>query len=289
MPVSFRLSDFTFRYAKRSEPALREISVEIPTNGVVGVLGMSGSGKTTLLNVLGLLAGQEVRAGSVAYGDDDLSDPASARADELRLREFGFVLQTSYLLPNFTCAYNVQMPLILRGCPPGQREEALDRLLDLLDVSQHDLKDLKDEFPSKLSGGERQRMAVLRAVIHDPQVVFADEPFASLDPHNTEKFIALLQQWRAGAFASSEEARARPRGLLLVTHEIEIALGISQHVLLLKHGRVAGEGLLPVGQLPGYPNDLRQAVAYVRRLIEPARIAARWDGASTAPPLPSLR
>lgn len=140
----------------------------------------------------------------------------------LRLRDFGFAIQSSYLLSNFSCLENVAMPLALRGEAHRDRREAARGLVesagdpDLLECCQH--------LPADVSGGQRQRFAVLRAIVHDPRVVFADEPFSSLDEANADRILALLRAWR----------EADPsRTLLLVCHDPDVAHREATDLILL--------------------------------------------------------
>lgn len=235
MPL-FRLDDLTLQFPASPEPTLDGVSLSIPGGGVVALLGSSGSGKSTLLNVLGLLWGRNPTAGTVLYERGktrwNYSDPACTPQvqDELRAREFGFALQSSYLLPHFTAMQNLAVPLELRGDARAERTRRVEALL-----ARAGLLHKAADKARTLSGGERQRIAVLRAIVHDPFVVFADEPISNLDPHNARLVLDLLADWRAG---EGEPAREGERTLVLVVHDPEIAWERADAFIVLRQGRV---------------------------------------------------
>lgn len=262
--MTFRVRDLTYRYPNKKKPALDldGVALEIPTGATTAVLGMSGSGKTTLLNILGLLAEGSIRPGNVVLEDGDrrydYGTLTRTECAHLRLTNFGFVLQSSYLLPNFSCACNVQMPLLLQGVSRRERRRMFDELLVEVDPRRDGLAAAKDNRPGQVSGGERQRMAVLRAIIHDPKLIFADEPFGSLDPINRRRVVQLLTDWQAGTLRADDHKHERT--LLLVTHEIDIAYDIADCFVLLAHGRVLGETVLCKDRLSGGLNELKKLI-----------------------------
>lgn len=272
--MTFELNGFSYRYRSECPPALIDVSLRLPTDTVVAVLGMSGSGKSTLLNVLGLLADPGVRAGEVKYfphadGEAGLSYDGLSAASRARFRRdnFGFVLQSSYLLPNFTCVQNILQPLLLQRKRRAERRHALRRVLKIMKRTDPGLIAHLRQRPAHVSGGQRQRMAVIRAVIHDPHVVFADEPFSSLDPHNTRATADLLLRWQRGELHPNSPQRHR--GVILVSHHVRTALEMAPHVLLVHQGRIVGEGLHNVADLPGQGRDLEAASRYIEAQIGP--------------------
>jgi len=228
----------------------------------MAILGPSGSGKTTLLNLLGLLWEGTLETGQVVYQGNGKASPcdyallAPARRAELRLREFGFVLQSSYLLPHFTCAQNVAMPLAIQGRQRSECRAAVERLLGVADPTGQ-LLAVRDRLAGEVSGGQKQRMAVLRAVIHDPAVIFADEPISNLDPANARPILDLLRAWRDGLL--HPDAPDRSRTLILVCHSLRTARR-ADYFALLERGRLVGEA---------FPaSALSQRVADFQRLFE---------------------
>lgn len=258
MSSAFDLVDVTYSYPRATTPALSGISLRLPRDGTTVLLGPSGSGKSTLMYLLGLLWEGQLDHGHIHYfPEPELSKPgvqqdyaSLTHADRARLRlnDFGFVLQSAYLLPYFSCGYNVSLPLQVLGCPPGQQQAQLEQMFIQADPTE-ELFRVRDRLPGEVSGGQRQRMAVLRAVIHNPRVVFADEPFNNLDPENANLIIQLLLDWREGKL---HESHGQDRTLILVCHDLEIArtvLGrkVADHIVLLdKTHHAVGNTCFPV-------------------------------------------
>jgi len=249
------VDNLSFRYSAARQRTLHGVHLRLAAGDVIAVLGMSGSGKTTLLNLLGLLWDGEVEADHFVYRDEqsqvyDYRRRCEHDWDRLRRTEFGFVMQSALLLPHLSCRDNVAMPLALAGVPQAERRDRADRLIAQADPTGK-LASLAGRRASQVSGGERQRMAVLRAMIHAPRIVFADEPLSNLDPLNADVTLALLQQWMAGAWGGH-----RARALMIVTHNVAVAWQIATHFALLRNGTVHG-GLLSKHAVAG-PDHLRQ-------------------------------
>ena len=269
--MSFQICGLTHLYDAQKPAVLRDVSLTIPEGGVTAVLGMSGSGKTTLLNLMGLLLQPRLSEGKIVCRlgqiEHDYARLSGAAGNRLRLSQFGFVLQSAYLLPHFSCADNVELPLTLRGDSRTERDRRLRRLLDQVDPHGTGLASVVSQRPGAVSGGERQRMAVLRAVIHDPHVVFADEPCASLDPVNAEIVMQLLLDWRQGDFGGEDITDPRERTLIIVSHDIRSACRVADHFLLLKQGQVVRGKTIPRAEMPGGPDAI--CSEEVERLIRP--------------------
>lgn len=256
----FSLSNLTYQYDS-SHVALRNLNVEIPKGEITAVLGMSGSGKSTLLAMLGLLRKQNsFGQGAINYRGrefvafDQLSRNQSA---SLRARDFGFVLQSSFLMPNLTCQHNVVVPLLLAGVPWRQAQLRLQTFVNRLEtVSRESCSQLSRQLtklPSRLSGGQRQRMAVIRAILHDPQVVMADEPFSSLDPESADRTSQLLCDWQEGKLtlgAGVPEHMPSERSLLIVTHDLDRARRMAERFLLMRHGECLENRVWTRAELP---------------------------------------
>lgn len=170
----------------RTQYAVSEVTLAMPTKGFVGIMGPSGSGKSSLLYLLSGLkrpTGGEVRLEDIPYSR--LGDRALT---QLRRERFGFVFQQPFLLNYLTARENV-----LTAAPKGDLSapERAEELLNALDIAT-----LAQKFPYQLSGGERQRVCVARAMINNPDVIFADEPTASLDHINGHAVIDLLASYR---------------------------------------------------------------------------------------------
>lgn len=230
MAMSFQLQNVGFQHGKTA--IFRDLTLRIESGERLAVMGPSGVGKSTLMYLLGLLWSTRDRplAGQITFRDHNAVDHeyTSLTANEgarLRQTEFGFALQSSYLLPNFNCLDNVSMPLGIRGEPHESRTELARKLLDGAGLSTRKLA-----FPSDLSGGEQQRVNVVRAMIHDPSVLFADEPVSALDEANRVLTLDLLAQWHCGHLNKSG---SKLRTLILVCHDKTIAEGWTDRILFL--------------------------------------------------------
>lgn len=169
---------------------LRNVSLTIGSNEIITILGPSGAGKTTLLQVAGSLCRPD--SGSVCYDGEDLTRMKDKRLSEFRNRNIGFIFQFHQLLPEFTAVENVALPALIGGT---SRKKALTRAGELLELLG--LKERISHKPGEMSGGERQRVAVARALINEPKVVFADEPTGSLDSHNRDEIRTLIADLRS--------------------------------------------------------------------------------------------
>lgn len=168
---------------------LNGVSATIGKGEVVSIVGPSGAGKTTLLQIAGTLDRPD--SGSVVYDGVDVLRLSERKLSEFRNRRIGFVFQFHQLLPEFTAVENVAIPALIQG---GNRREATNRAAELLDMLG--LSDRAQHKPMELSGGEKQRVAVARALINHPDVIFADEPSGSLDTHNKEELHRLFFDMR---------------------------------------------------------------------------------------------
>lgn len=197
---------------------LRGVDIAMARGEVLALMGPSGSGKSTLLYCLaGILRPDH---GEVRVLGESIVDLPERRRSELRLRKMGFVLQGGELVPELTLAENVALPLQLLGV---SYREAMDRASEMLESVG--LGGAGDRRTGAVSGGESQRAAVARALVHEPEIVFADEPTGALDTVNGEQVLELL-------LASS---RARGASVLLVTHDHRVAAH-ADRVLVMRDG-----------------------------------------------------
>ena len=205
------------RLAKRfgASDALRGASAGAAAGEVVAIMGPSGSGKSTLLHCLAAVIQPD--AGEVVFDGRRIDRLRAGERARLRREQFGFVFQFGQLVPELSARENIMLPLILSGTGRrGARIEA-DAWLDRIGVSG-----FGERLPGELSGGEAQRVAVARALIHRPRVVFADEPTGALDSLAGEMVMELL----TGA------AREQNVALVLVTHEPRIAAYAAREVFV---------------------------------------------------------
>ena len=200
-------------------PALIDAEFAIDAGEVVAVMGPSGSGKSTLLHVVAGIVPPD--SGTVVYDGRELSAMGDVQRSALRRSEFGFVFQFGQLVPELSCRENVALPLRLDGVARRVAEARADELLRALEVA-----DVAAQRPGTVSGGEGQRVAVARALVTDPRVLFADEPTGALDSLNGERVMELL----TGA------ARERGTAVVLVTHEARVA-AYSDREVVVRDGR----------------------------------------------------
>jgi lipoprotein-releasing system ATP-binding protein len=199
---------------------LKGVDLEVRSGEIVSIVGPSGSGKSTLLHILGTL--DQPDQGKVLLGDTLVTGLSGRKLAELRNKRVGFVFQFHHLLPEFTALENVCVPAWIQGRKGSAVNEEAKRLLGMLGLS-HRL----DHKPSQLSGGEQQRVAVARALINRPDVVFADEPTGNLDSANARELHDLFFRLR------SELGQT----FLIVTHNEELAQ-LSDRVVSMKDGKV---------------------------------------------------
>jgi lipoprotein-releasing system ATP-binding protein len=191
----------------------------------IAIIGASGSGKTTLLQILGGL--DDPDEGSVSVADEAMQGRSEQAKGDIRNRHIGFVYQFHHLLPEFSAAENVAMPMMIRG---ERRPEALERAGELL--SRVGLGERLSHKPGELSGGERQRAAVARALITRPGLVLADEPTGNLDAGNGRHVLGLMLELN----------RELETSLVIVTHDHSIAAQMDR-VLVLENGKLRpGDG-----------------------------------------------
>ena len=213
----------TYVSGGREITVLREITFELEAGGFLAVTGPSGSGKSTLL---GLLAGLDRPArGRVVLDGHDLSALSEDERAEIRAEKVGFVFQSFHLIPTLTARENIQVPMELRGEDGRARAGELLERVGLGDRGHH--------YPAQLSGGEQQRVAVARAFVHGPRILFADEPTGNLDAANGANVVDLL----------GELNRELGTTLVLVTHDPELA-DLAHRVLRLRDGAVVSDSTL---------------------------------------------
>ena len=202
-------------------PALQGADLTVRDGEIIAVLGPSGSGKSTLLHcAAGILAPD---AGSVKFDGSELTTLRDAERSDLRRTAFGFVFQFGQLIDELTCLENVALPLRLAGIRRAGADRVAREWLDRVEAG-----DLADRRPAEISGGQAQRVAVARALIHGPSVIFADEPTGALDSLSGEKVMSLL----------TRAVRQTGAALVLVTHEARVA-AYSDREVVVRDGRTS--------------------------------------------------
>ncbi|MEU8740659.1 ABC transporter ATP-binding protein [Streptomyces halstedii] len=202
-----------------STPALDGASFSVHPGEVVAVMGPSGSGKSTLLHCLAGIVTPD--AGTITYGGREISSMSDAERSALRRTDFGFVFQFGQLVPELTCLENTALPLRLNGVRRKDAERTAREWLERLEIDG-----IAAQRPGEVSGGQGQRVAVARALVASPKVVFADEPTGALDSLNGERVMELL----------TESARSANTAVVLVTHEARVA-AYSDRDIVVRDGR----------------------------------------------------
>ncbi|HEY4873937.1 MAG TPA: ABC transporter ATP-binding protein [Puia sp.] len=199
---------------------LKGVDVEIKKGEIVSIAGPSGSGKSTLLHILGTLDNPD--KGEIFLQDKKVSDLRGKPLATFRNKHIGFVFQFHHLLPEFSALENVCIPGWLAGRRKKEVEEAAKQLLNTLGVGER-----LENKPNALSGGEQQRVAVARALINNPDIIFADEPTGNLDSANARDLHQLF-------FKLREKFQ---QTFLIVTHNEELAQ-MSDRILHMKDGKI---------------------------------------------------
>jgi lipoprotein-releasing system ATP-binding protein len=198
-----------------------DLSLDVAAGEMVAVVGESGAGKSSLLHLLAAL--DRPTAGDVYCGTMEVSRLNAKQAAEFRNREIGYVWQFHYLLPEFTAAENVAMPLLARGMARGEAMKLAQGWLERVELGTR-----AHHRAGELSGGEQQRVSIARALVTQPKVLLADEPTGDLDSVTAEKVFTLLQSLH----------REHSLASVLVTHNLEFAARCDR-VLRLREGRLA--------------------------------------------------
>ncbi len=205
--------------------ALRNITLDIYPEQVIGLLGPSGSGKSTLLNVIGCIL--EPNSGKIRLDGETVYDGRWLKSDlrRLRLEKIGFIFQAHNLMPFLTAIENIEVVLDLAGYSSRKARRRARELLDYLEVGNR-----AEAYPSSLSGGEAQRVAIARALANHPRIVLADEPTAALDSERAGIVMNLLRK-----VAIDQQA-----AIVVVTHDEKIYDRLD-HIFQLRDGRLDNE------------------------------------------------
>ncbi len=211
----------SYTIGDRKLDVLQDVSLDIHSGEVVAIVGSSGSGKTTLLGMLSGL--DQPTSGRILIESEDITDKGEDDLAPVRNRTIGFIFQSFHLVPSLTAIENVMFPAEIGNDPQARRKA--EQLLRRVGIWER-----ADNYPHQLSGGEKQRVAICRALINEPKIIFADEPTGNLDSKNSREILDLL----------FELHREKKTTLVLVTHNMEIA-GLTDRTIPLQDGRIGAE------------------------------------------------
>ena len=216
------LKNVTKIYGKKKNQfiALKNVSLTIPTGASVAILGKSGSGKSTLMHAVSGL--DRPQHGQVIIDGQDILQLKPKRVDEFRAKKIGFIFQSFFVQGNESVIDNVSLPLEIARLPRKKRAHKINAALKAVD-----LYDKRKNRAKDLSGGQKQRLAIARAIVGDPQIIFADEPTGNLDSETGAKVEGLLFDYN----------KQKGVTLIVVTHDVDLAKKCDYQIII-KDGRV---------------------------------------------------
>ena len=216
------LKNVTKVYGKKKNQftALKNVSLTIPTGASVAILGKSGSGKSTLMHAISGL--DKPQKGQVIIDGQNILQLKSKRVDEFRAKKIGFIFQSFFVQGNESVIDNVSLPLEIARLPRKKRAHRINVALKAVD-----LYDKRKNRAKDLSGGQKQRLAIARAIVGDPQILFADEPTGNLDSETGAKVEELLFDYN----------KQKGVTLIVVTHDADLAKKCD-HQIIIKDGRI---------------------------------------------------
>lgn len=216
------LKNVTKIYGKKKNQfiALKNVSLTIPTGASVAILGKSGSGKSTLMHAISGL--DKPQKGQVIIDGQDILQLKPKRVDEFRAKKIGFIFQSFFVQGNESVIDNVSLPLEIARLPRKKRAHKINAALKAVD-----LYDKRKNRAKDLSGGQKQRLAIARAIVGDPQILFADEPTGNLDSETGAKVEELLFDYN----------KQKGVTLIVVTHDADLAKKCD-HQIIIKDGRI---------------------------------------------------
>lgn len=204
--------------------AVNNVSLDIKSGEIYGIVGYSGAGKSTLLRVINQL--QKQNSGQVFINDQEISTLNNKELNQVR-KKIGMIFQHFNLLKQLTVAENIAFPLKQSKMSKAEIDAKVDELLELVGLSSH-----KNFYPVQLSGGQRQRVSIARALANDPEILLSDEATSALDPKTTESILELLR----------EINRKTGITIVLITHEMSVIKDICDRVAVMQNGKVIEEG-----------------------------------------------
>jgi putative ABC transport system ATP-binding protein len=208
-----------------SVKVLDGISLEVKAGEFVAVVGPSGSGKSTFLSIAGALLSPS--SGRILIDNEEINNLPPSKLNKVRLEKIGFVFQASNLIPYLTVKDQLMLIAELAGHRNKQAEKRADELLERLGLAHR-----KNNYPEKLSGGERQRVAIARAWMNDPEVIFADEPTASLDSERGRLVVQMI----------ADEVKKSNKAAIMVTHDKRM-LDLCDRIVYIEDGKLSEQAI----------------------------------------------
>ncbi|MDQ0805913.1 ABC transporter ATP-binding protein [Priestia megaterium] len=200
---------------------LNNLSLRVKAGELVAIVGPSGSGKSTFLSIAGALLSPS--SGRVIIDGDEINNMSSAQMNSIRLKKIGFIFQSANLIPYLTVRDQLLLVTELEGNRDKEAKKRADDLLEKLGLAHR-----KHHYPESLSGGERQRVAIARAWMNNPEIIFADEPTASLDSERGRAVVQML----------ADEVKLRGKSAVMVTHDQRM-LDLCDRVVWMEDGKLA--------------------------------------------------
>lgn len=219
--IQITLNEVKKSYSSQDRFALSDVDLTILRGEFVAIMGRSGSGKTTLLNIMSTI--DTIDSGSVLCGDVNLKDLTDSQAAEFRKNEIGFVFQDYMLLDSLTVRENIAVVLSLKGENSKEIDDKINQY-----ASSVDMYDQLDKYPYQLSGGQKQRVSIIRAIIKEPKILFADEPTGALDLKSSQMIMETLVKIN----------KAYNITIVMVTHDV-LSASYADKAYILKDGRIA--------------------------------------------------
>lgn len=212
----------TFQNGDVSEKVLKGVDLTLKEGEITALVGSSGSGKSTILTIAAGL--QRATGGQVLFEGDDMEKMTQEEIRKIRSSEFGFVFQSSHLVPFLTAEDQLLLMLNVAETMLTKKEQKKEvaKILEMVGMSHR-----TDAYPSSLSGGEKQRVAIARAIIHKPKMLFADEPTASLDSKRSKEVMEIIQNLTKTLNITT----------LMVTHD-EGMLAYADRIVTMKDGLI---------------------------------------------------
>ncbi|KRK63960.1 ABC transporter, ATP-binding protein [Companilactobacillus tucceti DSM 20183] len=213
-------------YGKAGEKqykALSDVNFEVEPGEFVGIMGASGSGKTTLLNILSTL--DTPTSGQVHIGGQDITKLNTNEMADFRANKIGFIFQDFNLLENLTAYENIALPLALQNTNAKKIDPAVNSIAEKLGLT-----DILNHYPTELSGGQKQRVAAARALVHDPSIIFGDEPTGALDSKSARALLDTMSKINHEDNVS----------ILLVTHD-PFSASYCDRIIFIKDGEIGQE------------------------------------------------